>query len=76
MNPGDSVQDASRSGLDEASGLGAAGQGSGTPARSPRTQKPLQDIQDLIDKLAAVTQQLRHPSSPGGPGSRVAGPSN
>jgi len=95
MNPGDSVQEASRSGLDEASGLGAAGQdpadqgsadqgradqgradtgragySNGTPARSPRTQKPLQDIQDLIDKLAAVTQQLRHP------GSRVAGPSN
>ena len=61
MNPGDSVQDASRSGLDEASGPGAAGQGSGTPARSPRTQKPLQDIQDLIDKLAAVSRQLRHP---------------
>ena len=87
MNPGDSVQEASRSGLDEASGLGAAGhdpadegsadqgsadQGSASQgwARSPRTQKPLQDIQDLIDKLAAVTQQLRHP------GSRVAGPSN
>ncbi len=60
MNPGDSVQDATRSGPDEASGLGAAA-GEGTPMRSPRTQKPLQDIQDLIDKLAAVTQQLRHP---------------
>ena len=80
MNPGDSVQDASRSGLDEASGFSTAvGQGNGTPARSPRTQKPLQDIQDLIDKLAAVTQQLRHPGSPGSPGSsgsHVAGPSN
>ena len=64
MNPGDSVQDASRSGLDEASGFSTAvGQGNGTPTRSPRTQKPLQDIQDLIDKLAAVTQQLRHPAS-------------
>jgi len=62
MNSGDSVHDASRTGLDEASGLGAAaGQGSQTPARSPRTYKPLQDIQDLIDKLAAVSQQLRHP---------------
>jgi hypothetical protein len=71
MNPGDIVQDASRSGLDEASGLGAAaGQGSGTSTRSPRTQKPLQDIQEIIDKLAAVTQQLRHPHS------SAAGPSN
>ena len=64
MNPGDSVQDASRTGPDEASGLGAAaGQGNATPTRSPRTHKPLQDIQDIIDKLAAVTQQLRHPNS-------------
>ena len=70
MNPGDSVQDASRTGPDEASGPGAAaGQGNVTPPRSPRTQKPLQDIQDIIDKLAAVTQQLRRP------GSSVAGPS-
>jgi hypothetical protein len=62
MNSGDSVQDASRTGLDEASGLGAAAGGdSSTPARSPRIYKPLQDIQDLIDKLAAVSQQLRHP---------------
>jgi hypothetical protein len=51
-----------------------AGNGS-TPARSPRSsvppqasvpqkavpQKAVQDIQDIIDKLAAVTQQLRHP---------------
>jgi len=68
MNPGDSVQDATRSGPDEASGVGTA-TGEGTPTRSPRTQKPLQDIQDLIDKLAAVTQQLRRPGS-------VTGPSN
>ena len=62
MNSGDSVHDASRTRLDEASGLGAAaGQGSQTPARSPRIHKPVQDIQDLIDKLAAVSQQLRHP---------------
>lgn len=64
MNPGDRVQDACRTGPDEASGLGvAASQGDGKQARSSRTQKPLQDIQDLIDKLAAVTQQLRHPKS-------------
>ena len=61
MNPGDSVHDASRTGLDEASGHGAAGEGSQTPERSPGIHKPLQDIQDLIDKLAAVSRQLRHP---------------
>ena len=54
MNPGDSVHDVSRTGPDEASGPGAAGQGSGMMARSPRTEKPLEDIQDIIDKLAAV----------------------
>ena len=64
MNPGDSVQDASRSGPDEASGFGAAaGPGNTTLARSPRTQKPLQDIQDIIDKLAAVDQELRRSKS-------------
>ena len=64
MNPGDSVQDVSRTGPDEASGLGAAaGQGNGTLTRSPETEKPLEDIQDIIDKLAAVTQQLRDPKS-------------
>ena len=62
MNPGDSVQDVSRTGPDEASGLGAAaGQGSGTIARSPRTEKPLQDIQDIIDKLAAVNPAAAAP---------------
>jgi hypothetical protein len=71
MNPGDSVKDVSRTGPDEASGFGAAaGQGSDAPTRSLRSQKPLQDIQDIIDKLAAVTQQLRRP------GSSVTGPSN
>ena len=66
MNPGDSVQDVSRTGPDEASGLGAAaavGPGSGTMARSPRTDKPLEDIQDIIDKLAAVDQELRRSKS-------------
>jgi hypothetical protein len=62
MNSGESVHDASRIGLDDASGPGtAAGQDGHPPARSPQTQKPLQDIQDIIDKLAVVTQQLRHP---------------
>jgi len=64
MNPGDSVQDVSRTGPDEAGGLGtAAGQVSGTVARSPRTEQPLEDIQDIIDKLAAVTQELRRPKN-------------
>jgi len=36
---------------------------------------PLQDIQDLIDRLAAVTQQLRHPGrrSDGAPEASVLG---
>ena len=67
MNPGDSVQDVSRTGPDDASGFSAAGQGNDTLAQSPGFQKPLQDIQDIIDKLAAVTQQLRHPGSMTGP---------
>jgi hypothetical protein len=59
MNFGDSVQDASRSGPDDATVPGAVGgDGESHEARSLRTQKPLQD---LIDKLAAVTHQLRHP---------------
>ena len=63
MNPGDSVHDVSRTGPDETPGPGAAGQGSGTMARSPRTEQPLEDIQDIIDKLAAVNQELRRPKS-------------
>ena len=64
MNPGDNVQDVSRTGPDDTSGSGAAaGQGNGTLTRSPGTEKPIQDIQDIIDKLAAVDQQLRRPKS-------------
>ena len=59
MNIGDSVQDVSRSGPEDGTVPGAVGHGDSHQARS---LKPLQDIQDLIDKLAAVTQQLRHPS--------------
>jgi hypothetical protein len=59
MNIGDSVQDVSRSGPEDDTVPGAVGHGDSHQARS---LKPLQDIQDLIDKLAAVTQQLRHPS--------------
>jgi hypothetical protein len=62
MNFGDSVPDASRPGPEDGPGPGAVGgDGHSHQARSLRTQKPVQDIQDLIDKLAAVTQQLRHP---------------
>ena len=62
MNLGDSVHDASRPGPGDVTVPGAVGgDGDSHQARSLSTQKPLQDIQDLIDKLAAVTQQLRHP---------------
>ena len=62
MNVGDSVQDASRSATEDGLVPGALGHDDSHQARSLRAQKHLQDIQDLIDKLAAVTQQLRHPS--------------
>jgi hypothetical protein len=67
MNPGNSVPDGGlscRPGQDDASSAdAAAGHGGSHLARSPRAQRPLQDIQDIIDKLAAVTQQLRRPKS-------------
>jgi hypothetical protein len=71
MKSGDGAQDATRQGSDDAAGPVTAGpaitggdgdgegDGDGKQARSPGTQEPLQAIQDLIDKLAAVTQQLR-----------------
>jgi len=62
MNVGDSVQDASRSATEDGPVPGALGHDDSHQARSLRAQRHLQDIQDLIDKLAAVTQQLRHPS--------------
>ena len=73
MNPGKSVPDAElscRPGQDDASSAGAAADHvGGQPAWSLRGQRPVQDIQDIIDKLAAVTQQLRRPGSsvPGSP---------
>jgi hypothetical protein len=85
MIPGNSVQDADpacRSESDDASrsgataGYDAADYGNADhPARPPRTHRakgshrPLQDIQEIIDELAAVTQRLRHP------GDRVRDPS-
>ena len=62
MNVGDSVQDASRSATEDGLVPGALGREDSHQARSLRAQRHLQDIQDLIDKLAAVTQQLRHPN--------------
>jgi hypothetical protein len=59
-------------GLEETGGTGgtggigdgdAAGHGAGQSTRYLRAHRPLQDIQDIIDKLAAVTQQLRRPGS-------------
>ena len=62
MNFGDSVHDAGRSGPEDITVPAAVGSdGDSHRARSLRTQSALQDIQDLIDKLAAVTAQLRHP---------------
>jgi hypothetical protein len=63
MKLGDSLQDASRSGPDDVTVPGAVdGHGDGHRARALTIQRPLQDIQDIVDKLAAVTQQLRHPA--------------
>src|ERR1019366_1035202 len=78
MNPGDSVYDASRSEHDGPGWAGATvGFGHDKPTRSPRSQKPIQDIQDIIDKLAAVNQELRRPgpsrSAPGSLGPRSLG---
>ena len=66
MNPVDSVPEADLScgpGWDACAPDEAADHGGGMPPRASWAQRPLQDIQDLIDKLAAVTQQLRHPGS-------------
>ena len=66
MNPVDSVPDADlsfRPGQDAYGPDETAEDDGGTPPRAGWAQKPLQDIQDLIDKLAAVSQQLRHPRS-------------
>jgi hypothetical protein len=77
MIPGNGVQDANpacRPEPDDASRSRAAAgydadHPTGMPARSPRTHRPLQDIQEIIDELAAVTQRLRHP------GRRMSDPS-
>jgi hypothetical protein len=66
MKFGDGAQDATQPGPGDAAAAGTA-DGDGKPARSLRTQESLQDILDIIDKLAAITQQLR--SSHPGPAS-------
>jgi hypothetical protein len=67
MNSGNGRPDAElscRPAQDDATGSGAADdRGNGTPAQPAGAPRPLQDIQDIIDKLAAVTQQLRGPAS-------------
>jgi hypothetical protein len=67
MNSGNSRPDAElscRPAQGDAIASGAAHEvGSGTPAQPAGAPRPLQDIQDIIDKLAAVTQQLRRPAS-------------
>jgi hypothetical protein len=62
MKTGNSVRDtdpADESGV--AAVPGSQGVLVSEPSRSLRLQ-PLKDIQDIIDKLAVVTNQLRHPS--------------
>jgi hypothetical protein len=65
MKPGDGVQDASRS---EHDGTGWTGPVAGSDHDklpwSPGSGRPIQDIQDIIDKLAAVTQELSRPGPP------------
>jgi hypothetical protein len=68
MNLGDSVHGASRSEHDDHGQSGSVARpGHDKPPPSPGTQETLQDIQDIIDRLAAVTRQL------GEPGHRVPG---
>ena len=73
MNSGNSLPDVDlscRPGQDDADRSDVShGLGDGQQGWSLRAQRPLQDIQDIIDKLAAVTQQLRYPgtSLPGAP---------
>ena len=67
MNSGNSRPDAElscRPAQDDAIDSGTADDGgSGTSAQPAGAPQPLQDIQDIIDKLAAVTQQLGRPAS-------------
>jgi hypothetical protein len=62
MKFGDSAQDAARPGSGDTVRPGTSdGDGDAERARSLWVLEPLQAIQDIIDKLAAVTRQLRSP---------------
>jgi hypothetical protein len=68
MIPGSSVQDANpvcRSEPDDDASRSdaTAGYDSHRPRITRHPHGPLQDIEDIIDKLTAVTQQLRRPHS-------------
>ncbi|HEX6524566.1 MAG TPA: hypothetical protein VF070_31865 [Streptosporangiaceae bacterium] len=69
MNSGNSVQDADSrcaSAADQLAGT-VPSQDADRPATGDRLSRPqprfqhVQDIQEIVDKLAAVTRQLRHP---------------
>ncbi|MBV9447724.1 MAG: hypothetical protein JO345_17710 [Streptosporangiaceae bacterium] len=69
MNSGNSVQDADSRCAPAANELAETvpGQDADQAATADRLSRPqprfqhVQDIQELVDKLAAVTKQLRHP---------------
>jgi hypothetical protein len=72
MNSGNSVQDSGLRGAPDvpASAVdvpapeeGQRDTSSGQPFGSRPRMQHLQDIQEIIDKLAAVTRQLRHPGN-------------
>jgi hypothetical protein len=64
MNPGNAVQETevSCAVTDQDDGLPAALETDQASAPRPSLQ-PVQDIQELIDKLAAVNRQLRYPDN-------------
>ncbi len=70
MNSGNSVQDADSRCTSAANQLAGTvpSQDADQSATDDRLSRPqprfqhVQDIQELVDKLAAVTKQLRHPS--------------
>ena len=66
MNSGNSVQDADPRCAPAVSGQDAdrSAQDGQRPRPRPSLQH-IQDIQEIIDKLADVTRQLRHPGSSG-----------
>lgn len=64
MNSGNSVQDADPRCAPAVSGQDAdRSTQEGQRSRLHPSPQHVQDIQEIIDKLAAVTRQLRHPGS-------------